>query len=443
MQELSYKLRQAVCRIRSIAVNHSISYEAVVDLLERDCPGITEEEIGKTLVELILSGITVFPEDEAASLRDGTEFDDPGLFVPASVQNDEWLLTYRDLLIRLQTEGAYGFNLKSRYRSNEITWTPEQRSRFFETIMLKIQTPAFYFDATDLRNGWGVIDGLQRIDAISRMLAFRDRPDSALRESQLEPFTGMQYLKELNGLKFTQIPGNYYRRVLESQVPVYTIYAGTPERIVFNLYQRIRSSGSPMSLPEMRFIRYQGPATELAMKLAKSEAFLKATNGTVPTSNKMDFEYAVHYIAFSESEYRVEYKNDLNGFLNRALKKVNQYSEEQLNDIEAGFYQTMELCHALFGDYAFRLYSENRIRRPVNLKLFELWSICFCNLEPLQVNNIVTNRMKFLHAVQILQQQEDFIEALGGSDLNNLIKRVDLTKRIVNKYAGGNQTPEF
>ncbi len=73
-------------------------------------------------------------------------------------------------------------------------------------MFLKIPLPAFYFDASD-DDSWQIIDGLQRIGTIKEYVIDREFA-----------LTGMEFLKDLNGLTFDKLPRALQRRIEESNL---------------------------------------------------------------------------------------------------------------------------------------------------------------------------------------------------------------------------------
>jgi hypothetical protein len=92
-----------------------------------------------------------------------------------------------------------------------------------------------------------------------------------------------------------------------------------------------------------------------------------------------DREYVNRFIAFTELDYTVDYKGNIDDYLRKALKKVNTYDEDELRRVEKTFYRVMGYSWKIFGENAFRKYSGKR-RGPVNKALFESWSLILAEM---------------------------------------------------------------
>lgn len=99
------------------------------------------------------------------------------------------------------------------------SWDTIQKSRFIESILLRIPVSSMYFDMSTYPN-IVILDGYQRLSAIKSFVVDKDL--------SLE---GLEYLKELEGCTFTTLPKNLSRRVEETEILIHSIQPGTPKSI--------------------------------------------------------------------------------------------------------------------------------------------------------------------------------------------------------------------
>lgn len=78
--------------------------------------------------------------------------------------------------------------------------------------------------------------------------------------------------------------------------------------MVFNIFKRINTGGLVLTPQEIRHALYQGPVTELIGKMVKEQAFKEATRNSLKESRMADREYVTRFIAFTELDYRKDYK---------------------------------------------------------------------------------------------------------------------------------------
>ena len=351
---------------------------------------------------------------------------DSDAFIPADVRINHKTLNVYNLMERLLN---HEINLAPGFQRHNNLWSLKNQSRLIESLMLKIPIPTFYFDAAD-ENEWIVIDGLQRLTAFNNFLVGKEKPDGSRSK---ERFVGLQYLKEFEGKTYDDLPRQYMRRIKETILTAYTVEKGTPETVVYNIFQRINTGGVGLNGQEIRQALYQGCATQLIQKLAESCEFKEATAYAVSSERMIDREYVTRFIAFTELDYEKEYKGNIDSYLIKALKQVNNYSDEEIKSVENNFKRIMNYCKEIFGKYAFRKFNKKR-RGPVNKALFELWAVCFSELSNQQLDKIVNNKESFLEELRELFQNSEFINALKAGDQYSIARRMELGRKLVKNF---------
>ena len=249
-----------------------------------------------------------------------------------------------------------------------------------------------------------------------------------------EEFQGMQYLKDFNGCTFDELPRQYIRRIKETTLVAYNVEKGTPDEIVFNIFQRINTGGMILKPQEIRQALYQGKATLLIEKLAECDEFLEATQRAVRNDRMQDREYITRFIAFTELDFKKEYKGNIDEYLIKAMKLVNTYDEEDLERIERSFKRIMNYCTKVFGKYAFRKYNKNQRRGPINKAIFEMWIVCFSELSDSQLNKLVYDQRQFLKRFEKRQQDNDFVTAVKAGDQYSVNRRIEMARELVREF---------
>ncbi len=420
---LEEKLEQIVQFART--KNNTISHNTVVDILKDKEDQLTEQDIVDAIGELGYRGVIIAPEDDEEYLANET---DPDTFIPAEVQISQRTINVYNLMERLDNEEI---DLAPSFQRKGDLWSLEEQSRLIESLMLKIPIPAFYFNAAD-DDKWIVIDGLQRLSAFYNFLVGKKEDGSNKRKK--EEFQGMQYLKDFNGCTFDELPRQYIRRIKETTLVAYNVEKGTPDEIVFNIFQRINTGGMILKPQEIRQALYQGKATVLIEKLAECDEFLEATQRAVRNDRMQDREYITRFIAFTELDFKKEYKGNIDEYLIKAMKLVNTYDKEDLERIEKSFKRIMNYCTKVFGKYAFRKYNKNQRRGPINKAIFEMWIVCFSELSDSQLNKLVYDQRQFLKRFEKRQQDNDFVTAVKAGDQYSVNRRIEMARELVREF---------
>ncbi|MFL6337057.1 MAG: DUF262 domain-containing protein, partial [Pyrinomonadaceae bacterium] len=267
-------------------------------------------------------------------------------------------------------------------------WTNEAQSKLIESVLLRIPLPAFYFDATN-EDRWVVVDGLQRLTALTRFII---RQDLRLK--------GLEYLDKFEGRTYQDLPRNYQRRIAETQVTVFLIEKETPPDVKFNIFKRINTGGMPLSAQEIRHALNQGPATKLLAEVSNSTEFKKATSNSIKSERMADREFVLRFLAFTITPY-IQYEDkDMDAFLNAAMASLNNMSDSERRQLVERFYRALYIAHELWDNYAFRKPGDPLYKKksPINKALFEAVTVNLGALDDFGRQRLVDRKTKFLNA---------------------------------------------
>ena len=226
--------------IRSFAKtnNNEISLFVVQDIIKSKKARIDEDLLNKAVDQLQEQGIQLLPLDTDEGYASG--MDESDKFIPSDVNITQLPTSISNIIERLENKE---FDLTPAFQRHGGLWDKVKQSQLIESLMLKIPLPAFYFDASN-EDKWIVIDGLQRLIAFQNYLVGNQQEDGTKKKSS---FTGMQYLTDFNEKTFDDLPRQYIRRIKESSIVAYTVMQGTPDEVVFNIFQRINTGGIPLN----------------------------------------------------------------------------------------------------------------------------------------------------------------------------------------------------
>lgn len=423
LQAISDRIEEIISFAK--ANDNEISLFIVQDIIKNKKTGVDEDLLNMALYQLQEQGIKILPVDVDEGYK--ADMDEPDKFIPSDVNITQVPTNISNIMDRLENRE---FDLTPAFQRNGGLWDKEKQSRLIESLMLKIPLPAFYFDASR-EDEWVVIDGLQRLTAFQNYLVGNIQKDG---KREKDSFKGMQYLTDFNGKTFDDLPRQYIRRIKESSIVAYTVTQGTPDEVVFNIFQRINTGGIPLNNQEIRQALYSGKGTDLIKELAKREEFKRATQFAVKSERMLDREYALRFLSFTELDYKKEYRGDIDNFLIKGLKKANDFSEEDILRVTERFVRIMNACEDIFGKFAFRKYNKDFRRGPINKAIFEIWAICFSELNNEQLEKIKKNKEKFISEFGEILASAEFATALKAGDPYSLTKRVEICQKFVKEF---------
>jgi hypothetical protein len=281
-------------------------------------------------------------------------------------------------------------NLNTDFQRLPNLWDDTKKSKFIESLILKLPIPTFYFAENDEdKKIWDVVDGLQRVSTLKHFII--DKTEKKLR------LTNLEFLKEYNGQTYDELPRDLKRRIKTFTITIYIIEQGTPDIVKFNIFSRINQGGLILTPQEIRHAIHQGVSSNLIADLVRDvdvvngnkptkfateagKAFVMATESKIKSDRMQDRDFANRFVAFYLISYK-EYQPDLDSFMNKGLSAVKVLSKDKLEKLKSDFTAAMILAKDIFENDAFRkrFYLEDR-RKPINKALFETLSVNFAKL---------------------------------------------------------------
>lgn len=283
-------------------------------------------------------------------------------------------------------------------------WTRTRKSRFIESLLLRIPIPVFYV-AEGEDGKWTVVDGLQRTAAIYGYVTSRFK------------LQGLEYLSKLNDKRYEDLPAPMRRRIDEAQVVVNVIEQGTPKEVMFNIFRRINTGGVFLNGQEIRHALHSGPVLKYLESLAASEEFRQATDYSVSPKRMGDRECVLRFLSFLINPWEDYSARSFDGHLSNTMQQLNDMSDAEREKLSGTFKKAMRAAFDIFGRHAFRKQSsDNDSRSPVNKALFETWSVGLARCSGEQISTLVNER-KWIESrfIQLLDNDSDFYQAITSS----------------------------
>ena len=291
-------------------------------------------------------------------------------------------------------------------------WKDVKKSRFIESLLLKLPIPKFYFDGHD-DNKWRVIDGLQRISTFKSFIKDKMR------------LKDLEFLKEFEGKTYDELPRELQRRIKGSSLTVHVLEKGTPDVVKFLLFSRINQSGLLLKPQEIRHAMHQGKASNLIKELVDrykdkdkkidneiGQSFIKVTEGKIPTERMEDRDFAARFVSFYILSYE-NYKPDLDSFLNAGMATINNLLAHEMTELKSNFQKAMETAYAIFDNDAFRKrFNVNDQRKPINKALFEVLSVCLAKCTDEERMVLVKRKDFFKEKLRELHTKTKFIRSI-------------------------------
>lgn len=315
--------------------------------------------------------------------------------------------------IRVRTAPILIEQIAARFEHNEIElapdfqrasdiWNLRSRSQLIESILLKIPLPVFYVSSDENEN-WSVVDGVQRLATIHRYLNDEFR------------LKHVEYLTNLEDLKYSAIPRPLQRRIRETQLIINVIEPGTPDEVMYNIFKRINTGGRQLNAQEIRHALNPGVVRKRLEDLATSNEFQKATNGSINPKRMADRECVLRFVAFYIQPWYTYEAASLDTFLASTMKKINCMDQQSFTKVTESFDRAMRAARLIFDKQAFRKPSTASEKlNPINMSLFTSWSVCLANLDESTLAKLVDNRDGIIQDFsELLTTDQEFVNSIS------------------------------
>jgi Protein of unknown function DUF262 len=253
-----------------------------------------------------------------------------------------------------------------------LRWNNKRKSLLIESFLLNIPVPPIFLFETDY-NAYEVIDGRQRLDAITSFLA----NDYAL--------VGLEYWPELNRKRFNDLPKVLQRGLLRRSLPAVVLLAetgSTGESVDVRrvLFDRLNTGGVRLNPQELRNALYPGKFNALLIALARSGPFTTAWNIPAYTpgeetnppeelssnplfSSLADAELVLRFFALRDAFSAG--KGSLRQILDKYMATHTKIDDAALNAMREDFLLLLQRLVELFDGHPFLLPTTGRPSRPL------------------------------------------------------------------------------
>lgn len=305
-------------------------------------------------------------------------------------------------------------------------WSSVQKSQLIESVLLQIPLPAFYF-AEDDTGLLRVVDGVQRLSTIHDFV----------RGGEMR-LHGLEYIHDVERHSFAQLPAQWQRRLHNTQIVAHVIAPTTPQPVMYDIFRRINTGGTPLNSQEIRHCMSRPRSREFLLRLTQLPEFMEATGGGLPRGRKrmIDREIALRVIAF------LLYGSDgfldatLDDFLWRttvALDTPEVLSDTDLADLEETFRHGLRTARQVFGDQAFRKWPHGADRTyPFNRALFDSWTASLADPETPDLDEGQAARIRE-GARQAMTSDPEYIASVSSSTgaRRNVLTRFEVARSLI------------
>ncbi len=358
----------------------------------------------------------VLDEEGENSLKPDKIAIDNGTIYPTKVIFSREMFSVYEL--KRRCEDRKSLILDPDYQRDDV-WNNKRKSELIESILMGMPLPMFYFFA-DENGEWQVIDGRQRL---TTLFDYINGEFKLINQLNILHAIRQKYFKDLKPIE---------QGIIEDySLQINIIKPPTPDRVKFDIFDRVNRGGIRLNNQEMRNAIYQGQATELLNKLSKNPDFLSNIDNieSAPLSKRMKDKYIIlRFLGFyllksckydgillDKNSGKIDYLSDIDDFLGKIMYFLNHSTGAFIKEMKQIFSQAMANAKTIFGDGCFRLskYSSKPRKLPVNMALFESLSYLCAD------NAVLINIEKTKRLVDELFTAGEFINTISTNSIDS------------------------
>ena len=273
-----------------------------------------------------------------------------------------------------------------------FVWNSKQQSELLESILMGLPLPIFYFKQQD-DSTYVVVDGKKYMDLESKY---------GIYQSQLEDY----------------------------QIYSHVILPPTPDKVIFDIFDRVNRGGTQLNKQEIRNALYHGQGLNMMNGITLTQEFQKATRIDSKKDKRMKGTYLLtRFFAFFllYNDYlgaNCRYDGDIDGLIEKTLVYMNKCGNVIYTLKEIAM-ESLRKAYILLGNGCFR--KELNASNPINMNIFETCMYLMTLVE----DNSLTIEMKNLFYQTITSEM--FLHCIGDS--RDSVYKVDMRFRMMDEIA--------
>lgn len=313
-----------------------------------------------------------------------------------------------------------GFILMFPDFQRNLVWNKVQQSRFIESILMCLPLPPIYLKK-ESDTKFIVVDGLQRSATLKDFM-----------DDKFE-LIGLNKLQDINGLKFSQLDSVHdglSARIEDCQLNIYVMQPSVSMSMIYDVFNRINTGGTQLNRQEIRNCILKGHATELLKDVADTSSFCNAIGYGINSQRMKDREAVLRCVAFAILDYSMDYEGSMDGFLEKAMRKMNQMSSSEIETLKNKVISVFDHTYHIFGNANFRIRT-GIARGRINIAVMETIFNYFYNTNDDDTTSAQTYQIRYKE----LLKDEDYLGAVRSS--TGLKKQVELRFNKSKEYLLG------
>lgn len=258
-------------------------------------------------------------------------------------------LSFRELIERYDQDELVKPELQRNY-----VWDRREASRFIDSLLLGLPVPSIFLAQTRDEKLL-IIDGYQRIMTVRDYLrGIFSGDDKAFALSRTDKINSRWRGKQFNELSDTE-----QRRIKNTTIHA-IVFAqqkepASDDTSLFQVFERINTSGRTLTAQEIRNCVAQGAFNSLLFKLNKDQIWRSLFGLELPEPRMRDMELILRFFALRSEQFKRTQADrlSLRQLLDIYIKNHSSINAATSSDLETRFKRSIEVANQMFGPSAF------------------------------------------------------------------------------------------
>ncbi|MDP3537235.1 MAG: DUF262 domain-containing protein [Azonexus sp.] len=257
-------------------------------------------------------------------------------------------LSFRELISRYDEDELVKPELQRNY-----VWDKTEASRFVDSVLLGLPVPSIFLAKTKDEKLL-IIDGYQRFMTVRDYVkGIFSKDKSVFKLSRSDKIH-----ERWRGKAFLELSEDEQRKIRNTTIHAIIFMQQHPvngDTSLYQVFERINSSGRTLLPQEIRNCIYQGPINTLLFELNANKNWRSLWGSEFPDERMRDLEHILRFFALSDeiilSSDKAPSRISLKKYLNQYMDSVNKI--DLVENLRTRFEMTIRFIHEHFGNSAF------------------------------------------------------------------------------------------
>lgn len=310
-----------------------------------------------------------------------------------------------------------GMIVKPEIQRNYV-WDKKEASSFIDSILLGLPLPSIFLAKTQ-EELMLIVDGYQRIMTVKYFVDGIFEPD----KKSFNLINSEKISKQWRGKTFTELSDAEQRRILNTTIHSIIFVQDFPKEeatqenkrlyngSLYQIFERINTSGRTLLPQEIRNCIYQGPLNKLLIELNNYHIWRKLYGLNTVDSRMRDVEFILRFFALSAlfwSNYNISTNSiSLKKYLNDYMDNEEVNTDSALQKLKELFIKTTNFIYKHIGEEAFHNISKmhkDKIIPKFNPTIFD--SIMISSANFLEKQTVISSENYKSQRRELLKNEE-------------------------------------